>query len=325
MNVRRGLLNWGVFLLCLGAVPLAVQVGLLDAATAGDLLRLWPLILIGIGLGLLLRFTPFGALGGIVVAGTFGLLFGTLLAGGLPSTATACGSGQVAGPEVVREGDFTGTQASLTMDLNCAQFDVARAPGQHWAVEAVTGDADPRIESSASSLSLRSDQRGGFLFTGEGRETWHVSLPVDPALSLSMTVNAARGSASVGMGRLEHVNATFNASDVRLDMSGPDDGDAPTLNGTLNASSVTAVLPDGPFSGNMTVNASSLTLCVAPTVGLSIGYEETLSSHNFAAAGLTGEGRTWQTPGYAEAASQARLDLNANVSSITIDRSGGCQ
>lgn len=325
MNVRRGLLNWGIFLLCLGAVPLAVQLGVLDRQTAADLLRLWPLILIGIGLGLLLRFSSLSALGGIVVAGTFGLLFGVLFAGGLPSATTACGSGQAAGPELTRDGVFSAGPVAVNLELTCAEFDVGRAPGQAWSVEAVTGDAEARIDSTATSLTMRSNDRNGFIFTNDGRETWHVSLPADQPLSVNLTVNAASGALAVGLGPLERVNTTFNASDVRLDMSGSADNDSPTLNGTLNASSVTAVLPDGPISGNMTLNASSLTLCAAPDAALSIRYQDTLSSHNFGAAGLTATGATWQTDGYAGAANQVRLDLNANVSSITLDRSGGCQ
>ena len=53
MRVNRGLLNWGIFLVVLGAIPLAVQLRVLDPQLAADLVRLWPLILIGLGLGLL--------------------------------------------------------------------------------------------------------------------------------------------------------------------------------------------------------------------------------------------------------------------------------
>ena len=79
MRIDRSLLNWGVFLIALGGVPLAVQQGFTDSGIAGDLWRLWPLILVGFGLGLLLRWTPIAWLGGAIVAGTFGLIFGALV------------------------------------------------------------------------------------------------------------------------------------------------------------------------------------------------------------------------------------------------------
>jgi hypothetical protein len=324
MRIRRGFLNWGIFLVCLGAVPAAVQLGVLDRGLAGDLLRLWPLILVGIGLGLLLRFTAFEALGGIVVAGTLGLLFGVLLSGGFPSSLAACGSGPASGPEVNREGAFSGDRATLSVELSCADVEVGRAPGETWSVQAITADGNPRIDFDDHSLSLRSRQDGAFIFPGSGRERWHVSLPAQPALAMSATLNASSGTMSLGNGPLEQLNATFNASDLRVDLSGPADNDAPRFVGTLNASSVTLAMPDADVTGNITLNASSLTLCAPPAAGLSITYEDTLSSHNFADAGLAGADRAWQTPDYASAASQISLDLNANVSSITVDRSGGC-
>ena len=50
MRIDRSLLNWGVFLIALGGIPLAVDQGWLESDIAGDLGQLWPLILVGIGL-----------------------------------------------------------------------------------------------------------------------------------------------------------------------------------------------------------------------------------------------------------------------------------
>jgi hypothetical protein len=75
----------------------------------------------------------------------------------------------------------------------------------------------------------------------------------------------------------------------------------------------------------MTLNAASLTVCTAPGVGLSIHYSDTLSSQNFNAAGLMGEDGLWQTPGFDQASSQVQLDMTANVSSTTVNPTGGCQ
>ena len=94
MHVNRGLLGWGVFFLALGAVPLAVQSGRIDAETARRAWELWPLLLIGAGLGLVLRRTPLGALGAVLAGFTFGLMAGGLLAGGSGAGSLAlCGIG----------------------------------------------------------------------------------------------------------------------------------------------------------------------------------------------------------------------------------------
>ena len=99
MRINRSLLNWGVFLIALGGVPLAVDQGWLESDIARDLGQLWPLILVGIGLGLILRWTPMAWFGGALVAATFGLIFG-------------------AGVVSVRDNDFTDLQGVIPAIAN---------------------------------------------------------------------------------------------------------------------------------------------------------------------------------------------------------------
>ena len=148
MHVRRGFLNWGIFLVCLGAVPLAVQLNVIDRDVATSLLRLWPLILIGIGLGIMLRFSRAAALGGIVVAATFGLLFGVFLAAGFTSVSAAC-TGESTGTPMTRTGTATGSM-ELNVELTCGEMTVARAPGGTWSVDVTAGEETPTIESSGT-------------------------------------------------------------------------------------------------------------------------------------------------------------------------------
>src|SRR3990172_7821911 len=123
MSINRSLLNWGVFLMALGGVPLAVQQGWANASIAGDLWRLWPLILVGVGLGLILRWTPIAWLGGAIVAATFGLVFGALLAGGISGISSACiGDGN--GPATTTEqgGATTEPDFLLELELSCGEL-----------------------------------------------------------------------------------------------------------------------------------------------------------------------------------------------------------
>ena len=93
MRVRRGFLGWGVFLILAGAVPLLVRSGYLTEDQVASLWTLWPLILVGIGVGMLLSRTRYGFLGGLVVAATFGLMVGGLLSTGVSTISSGgCGS-----------------------------------------------------------------------------------------------------------------------------------------------------------------------------------------------------------------------------------------
>ena len=97
MSVDRRLVNLGVFLLILGAIPLAVSQGWITRETVSHAWDLWPLILIGIGIGLILRRTPVHFVGGLLVAATFGTIFGAVLAGGLSVGAFGCANTAAAG------------------------------------------------------------------------------------------------------------------------------------------------------------------------------------------------------------------------------------
>src|SRR3954465_4013290 len=83
MQIRRGFLGWGIFLILVGAIPLAVRGGYISADDLGRLFKLWPLILIGIGVGLVLSRTRFDFIGGLIVAATIGIMVGGLLSVGV--------------------------------------------------------------------------------------------------------------------------------------------------------------------------------------------------------------------------------------------------
>jgi len=92
MSVDRRLVNMGVFLLILGGIPLAVARA---GSRAGRSRRRGSC---GahpdrVGLGLILRRTPFHFVGGLLVAATFGTILGAVLAGGLGSARLAAGAG----------------------------------------------------------------------------------------------------------------------------------------------------------------------------------------------------------------------------------------
>ncbi len=57
MRPHRGYLFWGFFFILLGGIPLAARQGWIDASQWGEIGRLWPLIVIAIGVVILLSRT----------------------------------------------------------------------------------------------------------------------------------------------------------------------------------------------------------------------------------------------------------------------------
>ena len=80
MRVNRGFLYTGVFLVAIGSVLVAADVGAIDPARLTDAQRLWPLAVIAIGASLVLRRSRFSLQGGMLAAALPGLLLGGAIA-----------------------------------------------------------------------------------------------------------------------------------------------------------------------------------------------------------------------------------------------------
>ncbi|MDP9483621.1 MAG: hypothetical protein M3P84_10410 [Chloroflexota bacterium] len=321
MHVDSRFLGWGVFFIVLGAVPLAVGQGLIEPATIAGWWRLWPLILVGVGVGLILRRTPAHFIGGLIVAATFGLLFGSLLAGGTQGgLGFSCTSGR-SGVAIQPVSSGFGPNATVDLEMNCGDLVVEPVAGSMWSLSASTpGGRNPIAVTAPDRLEVRSNERSWFgPFGDHDGESWRLSLPTDPSLDLRATLNA--GSARLGLAgtHLRALAMTTNAGQTTIDLSSATVG---TLSYTLNAGQTRILLPSTPMSGSATVNAGDLGFCVAPGTGLLIDSTSTLASNNFKERGLIQNGSTWTTPGLSSI--QIHLSLTANAGSIKLDPEGGC-
>ena len=161
MHIRRGYLGWGVFLILTGAVPLAVRAGYLTDDQIDRLWTLWPLILVGIGVGLILSRTRFDFIGGIIVAATLGLMAGGLLSSGVGTLSSgACGQDAGTAAFPTREGTFTPAGGSVEVEIDCGNVTLGAGPGDGWRVEGQDADGiGPLIEATETSLHVRAAGR----------------------------------------------------------------------------------------------------------------------------------------------------------------------
>jgi hypothetical protein len=326
MRINRGFLGWGVFLVLVGAVPLAVRAGYITEEQLPNIVSLWPLILIGIGVGILLARTRYGFLGGLVIAATFGLMVGGLLAGGIEGFPTgACGPGGTTTAFSTREGSLTGTSASVDLDLNCGSVTVAVQPGTNWRIEGEDRDGiGPNVNADNDSLRIRShDEGNGFLDTLNDRETWRVRLPESVLLDLHMRLNAGSSSLDLGAAAIEAFDLDLNAGSVTLNLGSVREiGD---LSIGLNAGSLEVTLPNRSLSGSIEANAGSVAMCVPPGVALRLHTNESIvASYDFEDQGLVKQGSAWETPGFDAAPVRIELDTKANAGSFSLNPEDGC-
>jgi len=325
MHVRRGLLGWGVFLILAGAIPLAVRAGYLDADQVGRLWTLWPLILIGIGVGLILRRTRLAFLGGLIVAATLGLMVGGLLSVGSTGFAVGgCGGARATQPFEARTGTF-GATGSVDVHLNCGTLTIATAAGDDWRVEGTddTG-VGPTIDSDPTddSVSIRSRNGGGPFAFGD-HVTWQVTVPQTPRLDLDVQLNAGSATMALASATMDGFHLQMNAGSSTVDLGSV--AALGSIDVELNAGSLGLSLPRVSTHGTIQANAGSVKLCAAEGTALRLHTGESLlASYDYAGHGLVQDGSTWSTPGYDTAEIQIELNTRANAGSFVLDPEDGC-
>jgi hypothetical protein len=319
MKLNRGRLNWGVFFIVLGAVPLAYHQGAVSMTTLGDAWRLWPLVLVGIGLGFVLSRTPAYFVGGLVVAACLGLVLGSLFAVG---PQLGCGPGGSTTGSISQDGSFNGP-AQVELNLQCGRASVTTSPDSQWHVSASnTGANNPDVTFSASSLTVSSgDQNGWWLDRGD--EDWNVALPSGQSIGLSVSIDAGDAHVSLGGASLSSASFSLNAGSLHADLTGARVGSI-AVSTNVGASSL---ILDGnsSVSGTLSTNVGALNLCAPSQLGLSLKSSESLASSNLSSAGLVRVGDAWQTPGYDSAADKADFTVTTSVGSLTLNPAGGCK
>ncbi len=324
MRIDRRLLGWGLFFIIVGAIPLATRAGYLDPEVVGRWPSLWPLLLIGWGIGLLLRGTAIDWIGGGIAAIVFGIMGGGLLASGFAGApiSTGCGGQQGGTAFATQSGSMAG-QGRLEVELSCGSLTMRPTPGSSWSVSGTESDGNaPDIDVDGSTVSIEAGGRGSF-FGGSDRTDWTVAVPTDPEVALDITIAAGQGSIDLDEANLGSFNLTVNAGSANVTLAGARAlGD---VNATVNAGSAIVSLPAGGRSANMSLNAGSLTVCLGPGSPVRVAWSGALGSNDLDAAGLTKiDSNTWETPGLNTSTPYLDLRVSANAGSFGLDVDGAC-
>jgi hypothetical protein len=318
MTLNRGRLDWGVFFIVLGAVPLAYSQGAVSVSTLSDAWRLWPLVLVGIGLGIVLYRSPAAFIGGLVVAACLGMVLGSLLVVG---PQFGCGHASGSSRMLAYDGSFGGP-GRVELNLQCGSASVTGSSDASWHVRASnTVGNDASVSWTSTSLSVNSSHQGNW-FVNRGDDHWDVSLP-SGADSLSASIDAGDATFSLAGVNLRSASFSLNAGSLRLDLT---NGRVGSFSLSTNAGSSRVTL-DGSSStsGSISTNAGSTAICAPSGLGLRIRSSESLGSNNFASAGLVRVGGTWQTSGYDTATYRADFSVSTSVGSVALNPAGGCK
>lgn len=325
VRVRRGLLFWGLFLIPLGGISLLVRAGALDADRLSEAWRLWPLILIGIGLAIVLGRSRTAIAGTAVVALILGSLGGAALASGHLWVGALSDCAIASGPTdqlLQRSGTFDGA-ADVRLDLSCGTLDLTTVSGTSWQLDAAYRGPTPTVSSSPNGLDIRVPSA-----TGNRRNDWTVRLPAAGASpapaagSLTLAANAASATLRLPASHLTSLAAEMNAGDLRIDAS---DATIDEVDLSMNAGRIRMVVGTASLSGDVSVNAGAIDLCVPDGTALRFHVTDQLTFvTNLASRGLARNGESWTRSGTAGGPT-IDLSLDGGAASFSLNPEGGCR
>jgi hypothetical protein len=326
MRISRSFVGWGVFFILVGAIPLAVDGGSLTRDQVVDWWRFWPVLLIGVGLGLILRKTPLGGLGGLLIAATSGVMVGSLLAAGVTGFPTEfCGQAERAVSFPAQSGALF-EDVDVELDLDCGDVTVTTQAGPGWSVEGEDRTpGGPEIRSDEASLAVRSQdgERGPLDFIGR-HTTWRVSLPTDPRLGLHAEINAGSATFDLAGANLDVVDLETNAGSATVDLG--DTRVVGEIQIQISAGSLGLTLPSTSTHGSIEANAGSVDLCVPEGVAVRLQTNDSVvSSFDYDGHGLVHSGDTWSSPDFDTAAQRIDLVTEGNAGSFTLNPEEGCR
>ncbi len=225
-RVRRPLF-WPMALIVVGGITLLVNLGLLDWERVARLLSLWPLLLIALGVGIMLRDRLPARLAGALLAAVLGLFLVAAAAGlaavpgflfGAPAPAVTTFFSAPAG-EV--------TAPRLDLSAGAAQFTVRAGPTNgelYRGTVSAPSDEKPQVTLDATSDTLRVvlPGRQGFQFGSEGGKR-RIDLTLDDQLPwvIGLSAGASRGTLDLSGLKLTSVALSSGASTLNLTLPKP--------------------------------------------------------------------------------------------------------
>jgi hypothetical protein len=324
VHIDRRLLGWGAFLIIVGAIPLLVRGGYLDPDLVDEWPSLWPLLLIGWGLGLVLRRTPGELLGSAISVVVLGVMVGGLISGGFGGFPAfgACDGSSGGTPFGNRSGTLE-ADGQVGIEFNCGTLTVSATDGSDWSLTGSSPDGNPpEVDATFGRVEIRPGDRDRFGGFFEDPSTWMVALPNEPTLDLGITLNAGDGNVDLAGAHLDRLSLTVNAGSIDFELDQV--ASLSSIGVTVNAGSAAFDLPAGVDAASMTMNAGSVEVCVPTGTPVRVSWSGALASNNFDGAGLDKiDDGHWQTPGFSGSGG-LDLSVSANAGSFSIDFGGSC-
>jgi hypothetical protein len=295
---RHGGVAGPLILIAIGAAFLLANMGLLTWSAWG-LFRLWPLILVAIGIDLLVgrRSTPGAILAAVLIAGLF--------AGGLWLASTGYQAPLSSASTNVQQSLRGATRGSITLQPAAGELRLSALAGPSadlisgQALGQATGDVQQGFRESGGTAAFRMETTGPSVFTptvGPG-PTW--SLMLNPDVPIDLEIEQ-------GVGEM-----TLDLSLIKLS----------SLNVNLGVGQVTVRLPaEGQYQADIDSAIGNTIIYLPAGLEAKITLNAALAGRSLP-DGFSSQGNAYISSGYATAANRVDLVLGQAIGNISVRRS----
>lgn len=327
-------LFWPLVLIGGGVIWLLANLGVLSAASISVLFRLWPLILIIIGLDLLFgRRSP--AIGGLIGIGAIAAIILLMLVG--PSLGWAA-------DVEVKSASFSepkddAASARVEVNVGVGELNVTPLVDSNNLFEAdakYIGEIEFKHEGGAEkfvSLSQRSDNADfgfgffGFLFNTEAnRLMWDVRL--SPDVPLELTINTGTGGTALALESLQLSGLKVNAGTGGITLALPRMDESYRVEISAGTGGGTVSIPEGAAlrlhassgTGGFTFDVpdNAAVRLVGSTGTGSISVPASFMKVSGDEEGVVGDRGTWETAGFESAARQIIIEFEGGTGGLTV-------
>lgn len=327
-NQERGPSLWAILLIVVGVIWLLAEADIITGENLSVLFRMWPILLIGIGLELLVGRRS-RALSTLIILGTVAILIGLMLVG--PSLGLA------AHAEVTRE-TFTqplegAESAQISVGVGVGELNVRALDDSNNLFDAdirYLGNVHYQAQGSDGnvSVSLENDTEGinwfGFIdifnwFDDESDVRWDIG--ISPSVPVDLSLSTGTGGADLDLSSLQLSGLNVNSGTGGITLTMPAvEGETYRALVSLGTGGATINLENG-IATNLRVNSGTggVTIDVPDDAPIRLeansgtGGISVISSLERMSGGddgnFVGDSGVWQSTSYTEASENERIDI----------------
>lgn len=299
-SIRRGSLVGPATLVGLGIILLLNNFGTLRWSVWETIFRLWPVLVIGVGLDLLIGHRSiWGSLLALV-------LTLAVFTGALWLLRTDVGIGTAATTERVRQALQGATQAEVVIAPTVGRLTIEGLQESANLVEGTlmlgTGERlarDFAVKGDEATLSLRSEGTsiGPVVGTWRDRRTWDLSLASDVPLKLEISMDVGQ--------------AELNLADLTLS----------ELNISMGVGQTIVTLPDkGKFQAKIYSDIGQTVIIIPTGMEARIVFDTGIAAKQVP-SDFRRQDDVYTSPGYGSAQNRVDLEVSQDIGNVTIRRS----